>query len=116
VRFEANRIEIALTTEAEPELPQRLAAVLNEWTGTRWMVAVTQDPAVPTLHETRLRERAALMEEVRADPLVQHVLDRFPGAEIIGVRNRAELPSEDMPDEAGAEDIEPDLEPFTNEE
>jgi DNA polymerase-3 subunit gamma/tau len=116
LRFEAGRIEIALTPEAEPDLPQQLAAVLNEWTGKRWMIAVTQGPAIPTMHEMRTRERAELMEEVRADPLVRRVLDRFPGAEIIGVRDRTEPPSEDMPDGTGAAGAELDVEPFTNEE
>jgi hypothetical protein len=30
-----------------------------------------------------------MLEDVRADPLVRQVLDRFPGAEIVEVRERA---------------------------
>ncbi|MBA3517860.1 MAG: DNA polymerase III subunit gamma/tau, partial [Rhizobiales bacterium] len=36
----------------------------------------------------RQRGRAALMEEVRADPLVQKVLERFPGAQITDIRTQ----------------------------
>jgi len=39
-----------------------------------------------------------MMEEVRADPLVREVLERFPGAEIVAVRERSQAPDEDMAD------------------
>src|SRR5690606_7102472 len=51
VRFEPGRVEIALTADAATDLPQRLGQVLGAWTGTRWMVAVTQEAtAAGTLH------------------------------------------------------------------
>jgi len=87
VRFEPGRVEIAVTGEADPGLPQRLGQALRAWTGERWLVAVSQAPAAQTLHETRQKNRAALLDEVAADPLVRQVLDRFPGAEIVSVRD-----------------------------
>jgi DNA polymerase-3 subunit gamma/tau len=89
VRFEPGRIEIALTSDAEPDLPQRLGQVLKAWTGERWMVAVSASEAAETVHESRQKSRAALMQEVEADPLVRRVLERFPGAEIVSVRERS---------------------------
>jgi len=63
--------------------------VLQGWTGRRWVVAIAGSaPQTETVRETRERNRAAMMDEVRADPLVKRVLDRFPGAEIVGVRDR----------------------------
>jgi DNA polymerase-3 subunit gamma/tau len=89
VRFEPGRVEIALTETAEPDLPQRLGHALQAWTGRRWIVAVSREPTnADTVHEARRKSQAALMEEVRSDPLVRHVLDRFPGAQIVGVRER----------------------------
>jgi hypothetical protein len=61
-----------------------------------------------------MRERAALLEEVRTDPLVRQVLDRFPGAEIIAVRDRAEPGVEGMPDDAA--DAELGVEPMAEED
>jgi DNA polymerase-3 subunit gamma/tau len=48
---------------------------------------------------------------VRADPLVQAVLARFPGAEIVGVRKREEIQSPPAvdPDDPGAEPPADDL-------
>jgi DNA polymerase-3 subunit gamma/tau len=105
VRFEPGRIEIALTADAERDLPQRLMAALNAWTGMRWMVTVNAAEAGETVHEARSRKQASLFEEAGADPLVRRVLEAFPGAEIVAVRERAmadDAPAEidDFPDAA----------------
>jgi DNA polymerase-3 subunit gamma/tau len=89
VHFEPGRIEVALTAEAERDLPQRLGQALQNWTGRRWIVAISSGyTAAATAHEARVKSRASLLEEVRADPLVREVLTRFPGAEIVDVRER----------------------------
>ncbi len=89
VRFEHGRIEIALTAEAERDLPQKLMAALREWTGERWMVSVSTAESGETVHEARTKSRASVIEEVSADPIVRQVLEKFPGAEIVAVRERA---------------------------
>ena len=48
--------------------------------------------------------KAELEAGVRADPLVQAVLERFPGAEIVGVRGGQDAPLEPRPATA-----EPDM-------
>jgi DNA polymerase-3 subunit gamma/tau len=89
IRFEPGRVEIAPTADAAPDLAQRLGRALMDWTGERWLVAIGNRSAEPTLHEARQASRAALFEEAGADPLVRQVLERFPGAEIVGVRPRS---------------------------
>jgi len=89
VRFEPGQIEIALTADADPGLPQRLGRVLQGWTGRRWIVVISQEKVTTeTAREARQKSREAVMAEVRADPLVARLLDRFPGAEIVNVRDR----------------------------
>ncbi len=113
VRFEPGRIEIALTPEAERDLPQMLMAALRKWTGERWMVSVTAAAAEAgeTVHEARAKGRAALFEEVSADPLVRQVLEKFPGAEIVAVRERSAGAHDDQ-----AEAVEPIDAPAEDEE
>ena len=101
VRCEWGRLEIALTDDADPELPQILAEKLLEWTGERWVVVVGADAPSRSVHEERADRRARLIEDARADPLVAGVLDAFPGAAIVEVRERDT-------DDAG-DDEEPDL-------
>jgi len=93
-------IEIALTEDAEPALPQKLMQALKAWTGERWMVAVSSEAAGATAHEARRKNEASLFDEARADPLVQKVLQRFPGAEIVGVRERGIQTEASEPDRA----------------
>jgi DNA polymerase-3 subunit gamma/tau len=50
------------------------------------MVVVSAEPGAPSLHAQAQKRKAELKDGVRADPLVQAVLARFPGAEIVDVR------------------------------
>ena len=88
VRFEPGQIEIKLTPDAEADLPHRLAAILREWTGERWIVAVSDGEGAATVHERRKADKQAQIETVKADPLVASALSQFPGAEIVAVRGQ----------------------------
>jgi DNA polymerase III subunit gamma/tau len=88
VRFEDGKLEIALEPGAAKTLVNDLSRKLADWTGRRWLVVVSAEPGAPTVRsQTEVRE-AELKAGVRGDPLVQAVLARFPGAEIVGVRRR----------------------------
>ena len=69
--------------------------------------------AAPTVRAQSDAQRAELEQGVRADPLVQAVLARFPGAEIVGVTRRdtseAPPPGDEPPanpDDYGADDLD----------
>jgi DNA polymerase-3 subunit gamma/tau len=90
VRFEEGQIEFALAEGGSRTLAGDLSRALHEWTGRRWVVAVSSEAGAPTLRE---RQRAAERERksgAAEHPLVQAVLSRFPGAEIVDVRDKAE--------------------------
>jgi DNA polymerase-3 subunit gamma/tau len=111
VRFEDGKLEIALETSAPKTLVGELSKKLNDWTGRRWMVAVSAEPGAPSLRAQAEARKAELKEDVQGDPLVQAVLKRFPGAEIVDVRpppgapasNAEELPLT-PPSDAEADD------------
>ena len=86
VRFEQGKIEVALTEHAVPGLAGELSKKLEEWTGTRWMIAVARDGGGATIAEARRQAQDRLVDDARADPLVAAVLKTFPGAEIVDVR------------------------------
>ncbi|HVX92268.1 MAG TPA: DNA polymerase III subunit gamma/tau, partial [Xanthobacteraceae bacterium] len=88
VRFEDGKLEIALEPNASRALVNELSRKLAEWTGRRWIVAVSAEAGQPTVRAQNEARRADLERGVRQDPLVQAVLARFPGAEIVGVRPR----------------------------
>jgi DNA polymerase-3 subunit gamma/tau len=98
VRFEDGRLELALQPSARPTLIGDISKKLNEWTGRRWMVAVSKELGVPSVKAQADIRKAELKDNVRSDPLVQAVLTRFPGAEIVDVRVPAGGATPDNPD------------------
>jgi DNA polymerase III subunit gamma/tau len=86
VRFEQGRIEFSIAPGASPQLAQNLARRLQEWTGSRWIVAISSASGAPSLKEQEDAKTGEALAGVRAEPLVQSVLAAFPGAEIASVR------------------------------
>jgi len=86
VRCEDGRLEITLEAGAAKTLVNDLARKFSQWTQRQWMVVVSAEPSQPTLKSQSDERKAELKSGVQADPLVQAVLARFPGAEIVDVR------------------------------
>jgi DNA polymerase-3 subunit gamma/tau len=65
------------------------------------MVVVSTEQGEPSLRSQADERKTQLKSDARSDPLVQAVLTRFPGAEIVEVRPPAGAPAagaNDMPD------------------
>ena len=107
VSCEDGRLEIALEQGAARTLVNELSRKLTAWTGRPWMVVVSREAGAPTLKAQADMRDAERKRGVRGHPLVQAVLERFPGAEIVAVRGpdsappagEAELPGAGEPDE-----------------
>jgi DNA polymerase-3 subunit gamma/tau len=105
VRCEDGRLELALEPSAAKTLVNDLARKFSQWTNRRWMVVVSAEEGEPTVRSQNDARQAALKTGVEADPLVQAVLARFPGAEIVDVREGAAGSPGDLPP-ADSEDAE----------
>jgi DNA polymerase-3 subunit gamma/tau len=96
VRLEPGQIEFRPAAAAPRTLAGDLAQKLKEWTATRWVVTLAREGGDPTLAEQRKAAREKKLEQVAQAPMVRAVLDRFPGAEIVVVRDRdTDVSSED---------------------
>jgi DNA polymerase-3 subunit gamma/tau len=94
VRIEDGQLELAMERSAGRSLINDLSRKLEQWTGRRWTVIVSNEAGQPTL---RSQMQAAKNERERvaeADPRVQEVLARFPGTKVIEVRKLAPEPPE----------------------
>jgi DNA polymerase-3 subunit gamma/tau len=91
VAFEDGRIDMALAPGAPQPLVNDLSRKLSEWTNRRWLVVLSSEEGAPTLRERAEARQAAVLTGVRADPLVRAVLERFPGAEIVDVRENGPI-------------------------
>jgi len=97
VKLETGRLEFRPSPRAPRTLAGDLQQKLRDWTGTRWTVSISNEPGQPTLAEAKKNAKAARIESVMQAPVVRAVLDRFPGAEIVAVRDVAQ---EEAPAEA----------------
>ena len=86
VRFEDGRLEVALEPNASRSLITDLARKLEQWTNRRWTVVVSNEPGQPTLRSINQAAKQEHARTAEADPRVQEVLARFPGAKIVEVR------------------------------
>jgi DNA polymerase-3 subunit gamma/tau len=110
VRCEDGRLEIGLERSAAKTLVNDLARKFSQWTNRRWMVVVSAEEGQPTVRSQSDARQAELKTGVRAEPLVQAVLARFPGAEIVDVRKGAAVLPQELPP-GGSEDAAPELPP-----
>ena len=88
VHFEPGRIEFRPAPGAPRDLANRLGQLLGEWTGTRWLIAISEAEGEPTLRQQEEHHQTELRNGVATHPLVRAVLDAFPGATIAAVRER----------------------------
>jgi DNA polymerase-3 subunit gamma/tau len=82
IRFAPGQIEIALEPGAPHGLPNALSRKLKQWTGTQWVISVSDAGGAEPIAGQKRAHRQSLFKEVRALPEVRAVLDKFPGAEI----------------------------------
>ncbi len=87
VSFAVGKIEIRLGEDAPGDLPSSLASLLGTWTGMTWQVTSSTRDGAPTIALTEEQEKQALMEETAREPDLSRILETFPGAEIVDVRD-----------------------------
>jgi DNA polymerase-3 subunit gamma/tau len=97
VRCEDGQLEIALEASAPKTLVHDLQRKLTGWTGKRWIVVVSKEEGAPTMRAQAEAQQAEIERGVQSDPLVQAVLNRFPGAKVVGVTQNSES-GEPVPD------------------
>ncbi|WP_314949217.1 DNA polymerase III subunit gamma/tau [Bradyrhizobium cosmicum] len=114
VRFEEGRLEVALEPNASKTMISELARKFELWTGRRWTVIVSNEQGQPTLRSVNQAAKQEHARSAEADPRVQEVLSRFPGAKVVEVRKlapetpesniNADYGSDDPPDGSDADD------------
>jgi len=106
VRCEDGQLEIALEPTAPKTLVHDLQRKLIAWTGKRWIVVVSKEEGAPTIRAQAEARQAEVERGVQSDPLVQAVLERFPGAKIVGVTQSSPETNEVTSDTVPGDEIE----------
>jgi DNA polymerase-3 subunit gamma/tau len=105
VRIEDGRLEVTLERSAARTLINDLSRKLEQWTGRRWTVIVSNEAGQPTLRSQYEVERNQRERVAESDPRVKEVLARFPGAKVVEVRRLAPEPPDS--DVSGEDPIDP---------
>lgn len=114
VRLEEGRLEVALEPNASKSMISELARKFELWTGRRWTIVVSNEQGQATLRSVNQAAKQEHARSAEADPRVQEVLSRFPGAKVVEVRRlapetpesniNADYGSDDPPDGSDADD------------
>jgi DNA polymerase-3 subunit gamma/tau len=94
VGIEDGRLEVALERSAARTLINDLSRKLEQWTGRRWTVIVSNEAGQPTLRSQAQMKQSERERSAESDPRVKEVLARFPGAKVVEVRKLAAEPPE----------------------
>ena len=89
IRVAAGAVEINCGRSPDSKLLALLQERLEEWTGERWMIALSEEGGEPTLDEQDRAAQEAADRAAMDHPLVRQVLDAFPGARVRKVHRPA---------------------------
>ena len=107
ISFRPGAIEFEPAPRAPADLTRRLSSKLKEWTGQTWLVATAGGGGAESAWERQKREEVEARAAILADPFVMSVMDAFPGAELLGVRQLA-VPQGEAVSVNPDEDVEED--------
>jgi DNA polymerase III subunit gamma/tau len=88
VSLEPGRMVFRPNAQAPKNLAHDLSRRLQEWTGRRWIVTAAAEGGAATLAESQTAADRARKDAAAQEPFVRAVLDAFPGAEIVSVREQ----------------------------
>ncbi len=89
IRVAAGAVEINCGRSPDGKMLALLQERLEEWTGERWMIALSEEGGEPTLDEQDRAKQEAADQAAMDHPLVRQVLDAFPGARVRKVHRPA---------------------------
>ena len=82
VALQPGLLEIALSGKPPEKFLGDLAQHLRHWTGARWLVSLSDEPAGKTLAESKADAAAERLDTIAKTPLVTKIVSVFPGATI----------------------------------
>ncbi len=87
VSYGIGDIAIRLGEGAPADLPANLSGLLGAWTGMTWRVTQSRDEGEPTVALSEQQQKQARLDEAAKEPDLSRILEVFPGAEIVDIRN-----------------------------
>ncbi|HVI52422.1 MAG TPA: DNA polymerase III subunit gamma/tau [Candidatus Sulfotelmatobacter sp.] len=95
VRYEPGLLEFRPDEGVSKDLALKVSKMLGDWTGRPWLVSVSRQPGEPTLRQQQIEIEIKRKQDAAAHPLVQAILQAFPGASIEAVRDLVDEEADD---------------------
>ncbi|MDB2415197.1 DNA polymerase III subunit gamma/tau [Rickettsiales bacterium] len=90
VSFEKGKVEVNISSEVPKDFIGKVSALLSQWTGERWILAISNSGGGLSLNEEKIKAEEKLMQEVSGHENVSKLLKTFPGAKITSINNAEE--------------------------
>ena len=90
VNFQKGKIELNPNDNAPKDLASKVGSLLYEWTGQRWIIMMSQEKGEPTLEEQQERKKEEDLQEIMKESRVKEILNLFPDAKIIKLKNKGD--------------------------
>ena len=87
VSYGIGDIAIRLGEGAPADLHANLSGLLGAWTGMTWRVTQSRDEGEPPVARSEQQQKQARLAEAAKEPDLSRILEVFPGAEIVDIRN-----------------------------
>jgi DNA polymerase-3 subunit gamma/tau len=88
VNYQPGLLELRVGDKVPSNFVPDVMRKLQEWTGRRWMVSLSQDEGALTLAKQDSDDKKSRWENAQTHPLVAATLKQFPGAKLIDVRKK----------------------------
>jgi len=93
VSFESNesggKIELKISPSLSRDFTAKIADCLTRWTGIPWKILLSNTATGSSLHEQETAHKEKEIKELSENSLIAKVLQQFPGAEVVGVRENS---------------------------
>lgn len=88
IEFEPFKVRIRQSHSVPHNFANKIAALLHEWTGSKWLITVSSDDGSPTLSSQAEIAKINQIDEFSKNDLVQEVLKSFSNAQVKEVIKR----------------------------
>jgi DNA polymerase III subunit gamma/tau len=86
VSFENKRIEISFNENLDKDFIKDLSSKLYEWTNNRWIITLSKIKGEPSKKEKEKDLKKKLVEDTKNSSVYKSVLNKFPDAELVDVK------------------------------
>lgn len=103
VAYKPGAMEINITRRTPPDFLLRVKQCLKAWTGTEWMISVSEQTGEETVRDREVKREKKRRDEALEEPIVKALLAQFPEAKLLAVRDSREedeLGTDEMPTDA----------------